>query len=126
MKRKVLFCICIVQMVIIISLLSMILPHKFTIVYVNDVNLREYVNSYDVDNNYYPDMGYIPDVETAQIVGSAIIDKLTGRSFLGATTVTYDEENRLWKVEKNYLFSRGGFIVIEQDTGRIIKALLNK
>ena len=126
MKTKVLFYLCIIQSIIIIVLVLTIVPQKFTVTNTEVLNLREYVDSFDVDNNYLPDVGYIPDAETANAIGSAIIDKLTGHSLLGVSTVIYDEENRLWMVERGYLFSPGAFVVIEQDTGRIIKALLNK
>ena len=126
MKTKVLFYLCIIQSIIIIVLVLTIVPQKFTVTNTEVLNLREYVDSFDVDNNYLPDVGYIPDAETADAIGSAIIDKLTGHSLLGVSTVTYDEENRLWMVERGYLFSQGAFVVIEQDTGRIIKALLYK
>ena len=126
MKTKVLFYLCIIQSIIIIVLVLTIVPQKFTVTNTEVLNLREYVDSFDVDNNCLPDVGYIPDAETADAIGSAIIDKLTGHSLLGVSTVTYDEENRLWMVERGYLFSQGAFVVIEQDTGRIIKALLYK
>lgn len=126
MKTKVLFYLCIIQSIIIIVLVLTIVPQKFTVTNTEVLNLREYVDSFDVDNNCLPDVGYIPDAETADAIGSAIIDKLTGNFLLGVSTVTYDEENRLWMVERGYLFSQGAFVVIEQDTGRIIKALLYK
>ena len=126
MKKKIWFYLCIVQAVIIVAgLILTVAPPKYT-VDTEDVDLRAYVDSFHADNNCLPDVGYIPDAETASVVGSVIIDKITGRSRFGATTVTYDEENRLWMVERGYLFAPGGFVVIEQDTGRVIKMLLEK
>ena len=126
MKNKICFFLCIVQAIVIIGLVIMIIPEKFIYNDKEEVDLKAYVESFPEDNNYLPDVGYIPDAETANAIGSAIIDKLTGHSLLGVSTVIYDEENRLWMVERGYLFSPGAFVVIEQDTGRIIKALLNK
>ena len=126
MKTRVCFFLCIIQLIIIVVLVLTIMPRKIIVNSTEGIDLQEYVDSFPVDNNCIPDVGYIPDVKTADAVGSAIIDKLTGCSFFGGTTVTYDEKNRLWMVERGYLFSPGAFVIIEQDTGRIIKALLYK
>ena len=74
-----------------------------------------------------PDAGYIPDAKTAKIIGSQIIDKMTGRRhMLSEIIIKYDEENRLWFVAKNYFPRNGGLVVIEQDSGKIVKASLIK
>ena len=126
MKNKILFFLCIVQAIVIVGLVIMIIPESFTYNDKENIDLKEYLESFPEDNNYLPDVGYIPDAETANAIGSAIIDKLTGKSMLGGSVVSYDEENRLWMIERGYLFSRGAFVIIEQDTGRILKALLCK
>ena len=91
---------------------------------VENADLVEY--SEEEENNWVPDQGYIPDAQTALEVGSAVIDSMTGYHFFGASDVTYDAEHRLWRVRRGYLFRQGAFVVIEQDTGKIIKALLYK
>ena len=126
MKNKICFCLCIVQTVIIAVMLAVTVFGRDAVYEAEEIDLREYVNSFHEDNNFLPDAGYIPDAKTAGEVGSAIIDSMLGRSWFGATTVTYAWENRLWKVERNYFFVPGAFVVIEQDTGRIIKALKSK
>ncbi len=73
-----------------------------------------------------PDAGYIPDAKTAKAVCEPMIDEMTGNKSLGGVTIAYDAENRLWLVEKSYLFAPGGFVLIEQDSGKILKALLTK
>ena len=94
-----------------------------------EADLVEKLSHYSEDNNYLPEAGYIPDAETAKRIGSIIIDNLTGHNFsfeYNSAIVKYDEENRLWYVEKGYLTAPGGLVIIEQDTGRIVKALLTK
>ena len=87
---------------------------------------KQYLDDFSEDNNNYPELGYIPDAKTAATVGGAVIDQLTGKHLLGAITVSYDPEARLWLVHKGYFPHAGGFVIIEQDSGRIIKALLCK
>ena len=117
---------CVIQLIVIVGLVIMIVPENFTYDDREDVDLKAYVESFSEDNNYLPDVGYIHNAETANAIGSALIDKLTGHSMFGGSIVTYDKEKRLWMVERGYLFSRGAFVVIEQDTGRIIIVLLYK
>lgn len=97
-----------------------------SVTYEGEMDIRAYLDDFSEDNNYYPELGYIPDAKTAAIVGGAIIDQLTGKHLFGAITVSYDPEARLWLVTKNYFPHNGGFVVIEQDSGKVIKALLNK
>lgn len=80
------------------------------------------------ENNYYSSGECIPDAQTAGRVGSIIVDNMCNKGVfnIGFTTVEYDDTNRLWKIDKSYFFSQGGFVVIKQDTGEIIRALLNK
>ena len=93
---------------------------------VTQTDLKAYAAQFHPENNYLPAAGYIPDAKTAQRIGSCMIDAMTGNHLFGSVDIAYDAENRLWKVNKAYLFHRGGFIIIEQDTGRVVKALLNK
>jgi len=92
-----------------------------------EISMQKYLEM-PLENNYKSDEGYIPDYKTAARVGGGIIDSMLDKSVFdfGHTTVRYDAENRLWKVTRGYLFDQGGFVIIEQDTGRVVKALLNK
>ena len=126
MHKKIWFYICIFQAVIIvIGTLAIFLP-SFTTPKAEEVDVVEFLDSYTEGNNFVPEQGYIPDSQTAKIVGSKIIDELTGESWFGNTIVEYDSANRLWLIHRTYLLNRGGVVVIEQDTGRVIKALLYK
>lgn len=61
------------------------------------------------------------------MIGSQIIDNLTGRrSLFSEAIIKYDEANRLWFVAKNYYPRNGDIVVMRQDTGEIIEALLTK
>lgn len=93
-----------------------------------EANLQSYLEM-PAENNYLPDEGHIPNAKTAAKIGSAIIDQMCqddGVLGLGFVDVEYDKSNRLWKVNKGYMFHQGGFVIIEQDTGKIVKALFNK
>ena len=126
MKRQVWFYLCVIQAIVIVGFILLVICPSIVISEPTNVDLKEYLDSFSEGNNYLPEAGYIPDAETAKVVGSAIIDKLTGKKLFGGTTVEYDEENRLWLVNKGYLFHQGGFVVIDQDSGKVVKALLKK
>lgn len=129
MQKKIWFYLCIIQTVVIIvfigGLLFISLP-ELTAPEYELVDSDALLNSLREDNNFIPDEGYIPDAHTAKVVGGEIIDRLTGKTFGRATTVEYDELNRRWIVHKNYFLNGGAFVVIEQDSGKVIKALLYK
>lgn len=129
MQKKIWFYLCIIQTIIIMAfiggLLFIALPELSAPEY-ELVDSEAFLNSFRQDNNFIPEKGYIPDAQTAKVVGGEIIDRLTGKTFGGATTVEYDELNRRWIVHKNYFPSGGAFVVIEQDSGKVIKALLSK
>ena len=126
MEKKFWFFLCVFQSIIILSAIFLVIWPSLTISEPQSVDLTDYLSHFSEENNFLPDSGYIPNVETAKTVGSSIIDKLTGKSFFGIATVKYDENNRLWMIEKSYLFGGGGFVIIDQDTGKVIKALLTK
>lgn len=129
MQKKIWFYLCIIQTVIIMifigGLLFISLP-ELTAPEYELVDSDELLDSLREDNNFIPDTGYIPDARTAKVVGGEIIDRLTGKTLGGATTVEYDELNRRWIVHRNYFLNGGAFVVIEQDSGKVIKALLQK
>ena len=122
MKNRLLIGICIIQLIVIVLIMlpSIIPPDT------SEADLSEYINQYSEDNNYYPDKGYISNAKAAKKIGVAIIDEITGNSGLGFVTIKYDKENKLWYVQKNYLIRNGCFVVIEQESGKVIKALLLK
>ena len=51
-------------------------------------NLRVYIDQFAEENNCFSDNGYIPEAKTAKIIGSQLIDKMTGdnRSEISGTT----------------------------------------
>lgn len=126
MKKKIWFWLCMIQAVIILVGGCALLFTTPSVTYEGEMDIRSYVDDFAEDNNYYPELGYIPDAKTAATVGEAVIDQLTGKHLFGAVTVSYDPEARLWLVHKGYFPHAGGFVIIEQDSGRIIKALLCK
>ena len=126
MKKKLWFCLCLIETAVILVGGCAVLFSTPYVSYEGESDIRSYVDDLAEDNNYAPEVGYIPDAKTAATVGGAVIDQLTGKHLLGAITVSYDPEARLWLVHKGYFPHAGGFVVIEQDSGRIIKALLCK
>ena len=126
MKKKLWFWLCLIEAVVILAGGCAVLFTTPYVTYEGEMDVAAYVSEFAEDNNYAPEVGYIPDYETAAEIGGAIIDELTGYRLFGAVSVSYDAENRLWLVRKNYFPWGGGFVVIEQDTGRVIKALLHK
>lgn len=127
MKKNVWLILCIIESIVIFCGFSLFFLSSIYFPKAKTINLQEYLE-YAEDNNYFPEVGYISNAKTAKVVGSQIIDDLTGNnSFsISCVTVEYDEQNRLWKVSKGYLFKRGGLVIIEQDSGRVVKALFTK
>ena len=126
MKKKIWFWLCLIEAAVILVGGCAVLFSAPSVFYEGEMDIRSYVDDLAEDNNYAPEVGYIPDAKTAATVGGAVIDQLTGKHLFGAVTVSYDPEARLWLVHKGYFPHAGGFVVIEQDSGRIIKALLCK
>ena len=126
MKKKIWFWLCIAEAVIILVGGCALLFATPSVTYEGEMDIQAYLDDFSEDNNYYPELGYIPDAKTAAAIGGAVIDKLTGKRLFGAVTVSYDPEARLWLVTKNYFPHAGGYVVIEQDSGKIIQALLHK
>ena len=126
MKKKLWFWLCLIEAAVILVGGCAVLFSTPYVSYEGESDIRSYVDDFAEDNNFTPELGYIPDAKTAATVGGAVIDQLTGKHLFGAVTVSYDPEARLWLVHKGYFPHAGGFVVIEQDSGRIIKALLCK
>ena len=126
MKKKIWFWLCIAEAVIILVGGCALLFATPSVTYEGESDLQAYTDDLIEENNNYPELGYIPDAKTAATVGGAVIDQLTGKQLFGAVTVSYDPDVRLWLVTKNYFPHAGGYVVIEQDSGKIIQALLHK
>ena len=126
MKKKLWFWLCLIEAAVILVGGCAVLFSTPFVSYEGEMDIRSYVDDFAEDNNFAPEVGYIPDAKTAATVGGAVIDQLTGKHLFGAVTVSYDPEARLWLVHKGYFPHAGGFVIIEQDSGRIIKALLCK
>ena len=125
-KSKWWFYICIVQAIVMIGA-TVFIAMSAAPVKPENADLKEYVSQFSEENNYLPEKGYISDAETAVRVGGAIIDNMCEKDgSFGSVSLYYDRENRLWMVDKGYLFHPGGFVVIEQDSGKVVKALLSK
>lgn len=126
MKKKIWFWLCMVEAAIILVGGCALLFATPSVNYEGETDIRTYLEDTTEGNNNYPEVGYIPDAKTAAAVGGVVIDQLTGKHLFGAVTVSYDPEARLWLVHKGYFPHAGGFVVIEQDSGRIVTALLCK
>ena len=126
MKKKIWFWLFLIEAAVILIDGCAVLFSTPFVSYEGEMDILTYVGEFHEDNNCAPEVGYIPDYKTAGEIGGAIIDELTGKSLFGGVTVQYDAENRLWLVTKGYFPWGGGFVVIEQDSGKVIKALLHK
>lgn len=128
MRQRLLLSLAIVQGVILILIVMSSIRSASNEQRYECADLKAYMAQFVEGNNYIPSSGYVPDAKTARAVGSSILDTLiANRSILGSSVeVQYDEKNRLWRVGKSYLLGGGGFVIIEQDSGRIRLALLSK
>ena len=131
-KNKIWFYLCIAQAFVLIVVMIMSLWSSYSVPKVKNANLKEYLEE-TADIGYLPDVGYIPDAKTAKIIGSQLIDKMVGNSRFhpGGVAIEYDEDNRLWLISKGYFYGifalgPGGVVVIEQDSGKIVKAFKTK
>lgn len=127
MKKRIWLYIAIVLLVMIVVAIAVMSNCSYLFIKPEEANLQQYLEL-TPENNCYSSEGFIPDAQTAARVGSIIIDNMCNKSVFDVEfiTVEYDGTNRLWKVNKSYLFSQSGFVIIKQDTGEIIRALLNK
>ena len=127
MRKKIWFYLFIIQTCILVIFVASVRCSATAAPKVRSADLSEYISKFAGDKNYPPEAGYIPDAKTANIIGAQILDRLTGsKNAIGFTSIEYDEANRLWKIEKSYLFFYGGFVVIEQDSGKVICEGLSK
>lgn len=127
MSKKIWFYMSI-GLLTLLLLLSIEYIHSSNVfVEAKETNLQTYLEL-SPDNNHLPEEGYISDCRTAAKIGGEVIDTLCKKGILdfGSVTVEYDPAKRIWKIHKGYLFSSGGFVIIKQDTGEIVKALFDK
>ena len=126
MKERIWLRLCILEAALILILgLALILSSR-SILYVGESDVSAYLTEYPDAPAHVPEEGYVPDAKTAGAIGGPVVDKMTGGGFLGSVMVSYDPDDRLWMVTKTYFPYGGGFVIIEQDTGRILLALLHK
>ena len=127
MNKKVWFYAFIAAILAVVILVAALLDCSYMFMAVKETDLENYRESSDA-NNYYFGGECVPDAKTAAKIGETIIDNMCNSDFFefGVVTVEHDSENRLWKVSKGSLFSKGGFVVVDQRNGEIVKALLNK
>lgn len=127
MNKKAWFYAFIAAILVVVILIAALFNCSYMFTVAKETDLKNYCESSDV-NNYYSDGECVPDAKTAAKIGEAIIDNMCNSGFFsfGVVTVEHDSVNRLWKVSKGSLFSKGGFVIIDQQNGEIVKALLNK
>jgi len=127
MDKKIWFYLSIIQTIVLISILMVFILQNTIPVNFKETDISKHWVLRE-ENDYLPNVGYIPDAKTAKIIGSCVIDNLTGysRFRINSIAVEYDEENRIWLISKGYIFSGGGMVAIEQDSGKIIRAVLTK
>ena len=126
-KKKVLFWVLIPVSIVLIFALMSLLENSCIIIEQKNVHFMSQLGDKPDTNNYYMDGDVIPDAQTAAKIGSAIIDNMCGNGWdFGFLTIDYDDQERLWKVHKSYLFGRGGYAIVDQETGEIIQALKYK
>ena len=128
MNKKTKVISIIVISVMFVSLL-LFLPHKRTVKCVDLRQELDYIDRYP-DNNCISYGCNIVDAETARLFGSMVINNMCGVNGISINTinVSYDSNNRLWLVQKTYIlpYSNGGYVIIDQDSGRILLALMYK
>lgn len=127
MKKQICVCVSIGLFAMIVVSIAVVSNYSYAFISAKEADLQYYLE-WPPENNYYADEECIPDAQTAARIGSVIIDNMCDRGAfdIGSTSVEYDSANRLWLVNKGSLFSRGGCVVIRQDTGEVVRALLNK
>lgn len=130
MNKKVWPILSLALAVILIAVIVWSLGSSFMFLKEKDADLQSELDHLEQcpENNFYHNQECVTDAVAAARIGSAIVDNMCGKSMLdiGFVTVEYDSSNRLWRVSKNYLFSTGGYTIIDQDTGEIVLALLYK
>lgn len=126
-KRKWIYLAIGIFVIVVATVIAVVSICSYSFVKAKEADLQSYLEM-PSENNYYAYEACIPDAQTAARIGSALIDNMCEKSAfdVGFVTVEYDAANRLWRVNKGYLFSQGGFVILQQDTGEVVRALRNK
>lgn len=127
MKKSAWLYISIVLFTALLIMSISALNYSGTFIKCNNSNLQDDLDLLP-ENNYYADEPCVPDAKTAARIGSAVLDNMCNASSFGLfrfTYVEYDEANRVWRVTKSYVRT-SGIVIIDQDTGEIIRALFQK
>ena len=82
--------------------------------------------TYGEEPGFVPENGFVTDARTAEAIGSAVIDHVTGHTSLQKGEVFFDHNHNLWIVCRSYWFSPGAEAYIDPKTGRILKLLFYK
>lgn len=127
MKKRIIMYVIVIFLLVSVT---MIMLTDNGIIFKEDKNVHYMVQdalNLSPENNYQREQGYVSDAKTAARIGNAVIDSMLSSTLdVGTLSVGYDEETRMWYVSKSYIFHRGGFVIISQDTGEIVKMLLFK
>ena len=127
MKKSAWLYISIVLFVALLIMSISVLNYSYVFIKYENSNLQDDLDLLP-ENNYYADEPCVPDAKTAARIGSAVLDNMCNASGFGLfrfTYVEYDEANRVWRVTKSYVRT-SGIVIIDQDTGEIIRALFQK
>lgn len=81
---------------------------------------------YAEEPGFIPEDGIVTDAKTAEAIGRAVIDHVTGRSSILKGEVYFNREHNVWIVRRSYFFSNGASVYIDPQTGKIIKMLYQK
>ena len=134
MKKKIWFWLFWIQTIVVIVCVLVtggILFYHTVPTQVTDTSLKSYELQWE-EESWYPEEGFVPDAKSAKAIGEEILDARLKINIIEklliphATTVEYDEQNRLWMIRVTYLFTGGGDVVIDQDTGEVRYLLLAK
>ena len=129
-KTSVLLSVCLLELISILVLVGYIvytrLPPKLNTHYYNISADNPNHFQYPIEPGHTPEDGFISSAEEAERIGRAVSDELSGKHSLIKASVYHDEENRLWVVVTHYFRAPNGWVLIDQDTGQIIKFLYLK
>lgn len=127
MKKTAWFYISLALFVALLIMSISVLNYSYVFIKYKNSNLQDDLDLLP-ENNYYANEPCVPDAKTAAKIGSAILDNMCNASVFDLfrfTYVEYDEFNRVWRVTKSYVRT-SGIVLIDQDTGEIIRALFQK
>ena len=82
--------------------------------------------TYGEEPGFLPEEGVVTDARTAEAIGRAVIDHVTGHASILKGEVYFDREHNVWIVSRSYGFSPGAEAYIDPGNGRIMKIVLYK